>query len=101
MYWRQAEGGKVGYVAGAEVTAGTQAPEGLTLLELKEAQYAVFDCDNQSIGRTWGFIHGKWFPESKEYGLANAPVFEYYPPGYGERHNNISIHVPLGRYVKN
>ena len=85
----------VGYLAGSEVGTVPVVPEALDLLEIKEATYAVFACNTATVGETWPYIHSIWLPNSTGYAMANSPVFEFYPPGYGETTEAIQIHVAL------
>ena len=71
--------GQVGYMVGVAAPASTTAPDGLVALAIPSARYAVFEFPREDIGKAWDYIHGEWFPNSREYALAATPVFEYYP----------------------
>jgi AraC family transcriptional regulator len=99
VYFESDQPGKVCYLAGIEVDADSEVPEGLELRGVPGARYAVFECGIEEIGKTWRFIHGTWFPNSKQYALADSPVFEYFPPGARDGKANILIHVAVREKV--
>jgi predicted transcriptional regulator YdeE len=89
------EDGLIGYLVGSEVSDVANIPEGLNLLNIPEAKYAVFECNSQTIGKTWPYIHETWLPQSSEYAMGNSPVFEFYPKGYAQEAESILIHIAV------
>ena len=51
---------------GITVPKGTSTPEGIDMLTLPEATYAVgsFEISAQEFGRAWGYMFGEWIPRN-------------------------------------
>lgn len=74
-------------------------PEGLELLHIEAAQYAVFPVPpgngnmtllNENVRRMWKYIFAEWLPENGTYQAADGKIdFEYY------HHGATSIYVPV------
>ncbi len=71
------------YMAGVEVDAKADLPEGFTKVALKPLTYAVFPHTGHISGirSTWAAIWDKWLPESGLKALPE-PVFEKYGPNF-------------------
>jgi AraC family transcriptional regulator len=95
IFHRFYEGRLVGYLTGSEVSDVTKIPEGLDLLSIPEATYAVFECNSQTIGEMWPYIHETWLPQSEEFNMGTSPVFEHYPTGYAQGAETILIHIAV------
>ena len=73
---------------------GMEVPEGFTLLEVPEADWAVFDVPECEMQRVWPRVYGEWFPDSG-YELAQGPQFEMYY-GLAEHRNGFGeIWLPV------
>ncbi|GAB3935332.1 hypothetical protein GCM10028827_36790 [Mucilaginibacter myungsuensis] len=71
--------------AAVEVSNGTAAPEGMTILITPAGQYAVFLHKGPASDgpKTYGYIFGEWLPKSG-YQLDNRPHFAV----MGEKYKN-------------
>lgn len=73
---------------------GMEIPEGFTLLEVPEADWAVFDVPECEMQKVWPRVYSEWFPDSG-YELAQGPQFEMYY-GLAEHQNGFGeIWVPV------
>jgi predicted transcriptional regulator YdeE len=93
------EDGLVGYLVGSEVSDVPHVPDGLMLLDIPKATYAVFACNSQTVGETWPYTHDVWLPQSTEYVMGNSPVFEFYPTGYAPGAETILIHIAVQKKI--
>lgn len=88
------------YMAGIEVDAVDEIPEGMEVWTLDHADYAVFKHvgDVTLIGETYKKIYGEWFPESG-YEVAHTYDYELYTedfkPGFPD--SVTYIYVPIVR----
>ena len=73
------EDGRFRYLAGFEVSAESELPEGMESWQVPTQTYAIFPCTLATIGDTYNYAFQTWLPGS-EYEHVNAPDFEYYPP---------------------
>jgi AraC family transcriptional regulator len=85
------------YLVGRAVQDATGAPEGVEVREVPAAQYAVFECSFQAIGRTYGYIWGEWLPSSVYEQDVSKFGFDYFPPGTTDGDSPIEIWVPIKR----
>ncbi len=71
--------GEFQYLAGVEVAAGEEHPEGMTVWEMPEQTYAVFAHRGAREGLmdTYNSIYQSWLPQSG-YELTGSPDFEMY-----------------------
>ncbi len=96
VYHARRSDGKVGCVVGVNAGRNSDVPEGLGKVTVPAARYAVFECDADEMGKTWGYIHGQWFPQSDEHRLGATPPFEFhYPPGEDEAKDRRAIWAPV------
>jgi AraC family transcriptional regulator len=71
------DSGEFDYVAGINVSAAAEIPEGMVSWDIPAQTYAVFSCTLPTIGSTLEHIHGTWFPASG-YRQADGPAIELY-----------------------
>lgn len=94
---RMLDGG-MQYVCGVEVSAETDAPEGLFKLHLEPQTYAVFEHEGHvsTIRQTWTTIFQNWLP-SADIDRADAPDFEWYSADFDPVSGNgrIEIWIPV------
>jgi Bacterial regulatory helix-turn-helix proteins, AraC family./Bacterial transcription activator, effector binding domain. len=93
------------YLFAVEFHEGMDVPDGLTLLEIPAATYAVFRTPPvpeeeffSSIRGTWRYILEEWFPQSSYEVDEGAPDFEYYDENcHYWLHEKIfmEIHIPV------
>lgn len=75
--------GEFSYLAGFEVEAGTEAPEGMTTWEVPEQTYAVVTCTVPTVDEAIRFFYKEWLP--KHDCRHAGPEFEYYPEEWDEK----------------
>ncbi len=80
------EDGSMDYYVGVNSTKNIQD---CVELEIKECQYAVFECSMTNIQETWRYIFSEWLPTA-DYEFVNAPSFEYYPSN-----EKCEIYIPI------
>jgi predicted transcriptional regulator YdeE len=68
--------------------------EGLVVRTVPAAQYAVFECPVEKIGRTYQYIMGQWLPASQYSINPSAASFEEYPPE-GQGDLPVCIYIPV------
>jgi predicted transcriptional regulator YdeE len=90
----QSEEGAFDYLAGMAIKDITTIAEGLTVLEIPAARYAVFECSVDGIGKTYQFIFGQWLPLSQYEISGSSSAFEQYPPE-NEQDAPVLIHIPI------
>ena len=59
-------GSEFDYIAGFKVDASSKAPEGMTVMEVPESRYAVFEHRGslETLHQTYASICNDWFPRS-------------------------------------
>jgi AraC family transcriptional regulator len=74
------------YLAGVEVRNFANVPQDLERLRIPQHHYAVFEHREHisSLQETYKTIFGQWLPASG-YDMADAPLFERYPPSFDGR----------------
>jgi AraC family transcriptional regulator len=82
------------YIAGMAVGDGAEAPAGLVIHRQPATQYAVFECAMKTMGATYGFIYGQWFPASPYEFNPGCGDFEFYPPGATDE-SPAFIYIPV------
>jgi len=84
------------YLAGMWVENVQEAPEGLTLREVPEARWAVFECTVATIGQTYDTIFKEWLPTARyEQVGPNPDAFERYPPNTDSGDTPVLIHIKV------
>lgn len=71
------ESGAFEYLAGMEVKAGADLPEGMVSWEIPAQTYAVFACTLPTLMETMHQIYEQWLPQSG-YERGTGPEFEFY-----------------------
>ncbi|MFN2292200.1 MAG: GyrI-like domain-containing protein [Anaerolineae bacterium] len=71
------ESGAFEYLAGLEVEAGADLPEGMVAWEIPAQTYAVFACTLPTLMETIHQIYEQWLPQS-DYARSAGPEFEFY-----------------------
>jgi AraC family transcriptional regulator len=69
--------GEFDYIAGFEVSAVKELPEGMVSFEVPGSKYAVFSTTLPKIGETFDNAYHTWMPESG-YQPTGGPEFEVY-----------------------
>jgi AraC family transcriptional regulator len=84
------------YLAGMLVAKGTTAPEGLTVCEVPEARWAVFECTVATIPQTYDAICKEWLPAAPyEHVGPNPDAFERYPPQTDSGDTPVLVHIKI------
>ncbi len=73
---------------------GLALPEGFTVLEVPETDWAVFDVPGCEMQKVWPRVYSEWFPDSG-YELAQGPQFEMYYGLAGHQNAFGEIWVPV------
>ncbi|MBN1259048.1 MAG: AraC family transcriptional regulator [Anaerolineae bacterium] len=84
------------YIAGFEVTAVDEAPEGMVAYEIPAQTYAVFTCTMPTISTTYDAIYKEWLPQlGRE--RADGPEFELYGPTFdpNDPESQFEIYLPV------
>jgi predicted transcriptional regulator YdeE len=85
----------VDYIVGMAVPEkATPIDKEMTVRQIPAAQYAIFECPIQNIGRTYQYIIRKWLPNSPYKINSQAASFEEYPPE-GQENLPVCIHIPV------
>lgn len=71
------DSGEFDYVAGINVKASADVPQGMVSWDVPAQTYAVFACTLPTLGSTHEHIRGTWFPASG-YCHADGPELELY-----------------------
>ena len=88
--------GPMDYLAAMAVAEGTVAPEGLTLCQVPEGRWAVFECTVATIGQTYDAIFQEWLPTAPyEHVGPNPDAFERYPPHTDSGDTSVLIHIEV------
>jgi AraC family transcriptional regulator len=86
------------YLCGVEVRNFANVPQDLERLRIPSHHYAVFDHRDHisSLQETYKSIFGHWLPGSG-YEMADAPLFERYPPSFDGRTGagGLEVWVPV------
>lgn len=94
----EGEEGVVELIAGMAVDNVDEVPQGLAMREVSKASYAVFECNMNTLGQTWGYIYGEWLPKSQQYENAEDAThacFELYPPDFSSESSSLFIYTPI------
>jgi predicted transcriptional regulator YdeE len=84
------------YLAGMLVEDVREAPESLTLCEVPEARWAVFECTVATIPQTYHTIFQGWLPTAPyEHAGPNPDAFERYPPQTNSGDTPVLIHIKV------
>ena len=86
------EGGAFKYVAGFEVDAGADVPDGMVKWNMPEQLYAVFPCTLHTIHETYQYVHQTWLPTSG-YKRVDAPDFEFYDADFDPTEPDSTLYV--------
>lgn len=90
--------GEITYMAGIEVTAPQNLPEGMVHWHIEKQTYAVFTHvgDVEALPETYKLIFSKWLPESG-YEAVYGIDFELYDRRFrpGDVHSELDIYVPI------
>ncbi|WP_172300247.1 GyrI-like domain-containing protein [Pseudoruegeria sp. HB172150] len=95
------EGMRFHYLAGAEVPADWELPEGMAEVTLPPGRYAVVEHRGHisELGETWAWFFSEWVDEQSGYSLGQGPQFELYgrefDPETGE--GGLEIWFPVER----
>lgn len=98
------EDGTFRYMAGYEYTPGEPVPEGLVLVDMPAASYAVISLRGAvpvCIHEGWGFVMEEYLPQQ---GLEHAgtPDFEvYYPGNVTSEEYEMELWVPVKKKEEN
>jgi AraC family transcriptional regulator len=90
------ESGEFDYVAGINVSAAAEVPEGMVSWDMPAQTYAVFSCTLPAIGKTLEYIHGTWLPAS-DYRQAAGPALELYDEEFDPENPDslMYIYIPI------
>jgi AraC family transcriptional regulator len=84
------------YLAGMLVLKGTKAPDGLTVCQVPEARWAVFECTVATIPQTCDAIFQDWLPTAPyEHAGPNPDAYERYPPQTDSGDTPVLIHIKI------
>lgn len=89
--------GSFDYVAGLEVKALRELPEGMTQWDVPEQTYVVFPCKLATIGAAYRYAFEEWLPTSG-YRRADGPDFEYYDESFDVEHaeeSQLYVYIPV------
>lgn len=84
------------YVAGMAVSNCDNLPEGMTVWEVPEQQYAVFPTTLHGIGEAYSYAFETWLPQSG-YEYTKGPDFEYYDENFDPKDDSsiFYIYIPI------
>lgn len=84
------------YMAAVSVSEVGELPDGMSVWEVPEGTYAVFETTLPTIGEGFDAFYSKWLPESA-YQRACGPEFEHYGPSFNphEPDSVVSVYVPV------
>lgn len=89
--------GSFDYLAGLEVQAIAELPEGMEQWVVPEQTYAVFPCKLATIGEAYRYAFEEWLPQSG-YRRADGPDFEYYDETFDvadAANSQLYVYVPI------
>jgi AraC family transcriptional regulator len=73
------------YLAGVQVSATAELPNGMVAWEVPTLTYAVLPAkDVAGIGPVSNDFYQKWLPQSTEWKMGAGLMIEYYPPSYAQ-----------------
>ncbi|MDJ0708249.1 MAG: GyrI-like domain-containing protein [Leptolyngbyaceae cyanobacterium MO_188.B28] len=83
------------YLAGIMVAADAPILEGLEKRTVSGSQFAVFECQVETIGESYQHIFTDWLPGATVQFNPTVPVFEEYPESTSQQ--PVRVHVPIRR----
>ena len=88
--------GEFDYVAGYEVSAVEDIPEGMVRWEIPAGAYAVFSTTLPAIGETFTHAYKTWLPQSGHQ-ATGGPDFELYDRHFDPQNPNstFDLYIPL------
>jgi AraC family transcriptional regulator len=88
--------GEFDYVAGINVSAAAEVPEGMVSWDIPAQTFAVFSCTLPELGSTLEHIHGTWLPAS-EYQHTDGPALELYDEDFdpGNPDSLMYVYIPI------
>jgi len=96
VYFSTGERGMADFVPSMAVRDDSVAAPPLVIRDVRGGLFAVFECSMAEIGGVWGFIYGKWLPQSEEYEEdPDGVCFERYSGGQDPAGMRVTIHMPL------
>lgn len=84
--------GEFDYLAGIEVQAASDIPEGMASWQVPEQTYAVFPCNLKSIKQAFRQIYHEWLPQSG-YQRASGPDFEFYDESFKPDQGKLELFI--------
>jgi AraC family transcriptional regulator len=95
VWFGPAPDGLLDYMAGMAVGQMDEVPDGLEMREVPSAQYAIFECSVETIGKTYEEAYQRWLPSSKMERDMLAPDIEYYPANTETARPPAKILIPV------
>jgi AraC family transcriptional regulator len=92
-----ASDGSFDYLAGLEVKAVDELPEGMERWTVPEQTYAVFPCTLSTIHAAYRYAFEEWLPQSG-YRRADGPDFEYYDETFDVEdveNSQLYVYIPI------
>jgi predicted transcriptional regulator YdeE/DNA-binding transcriptional MerR regulator len=88
--------GEFEYIAGVDVSAEVEVPEGMVCRSVPAARYAVFPCTLQTIHETYEYAAKTWLPQSG-HEWARSPDFELYDATFDpeDPESTMYVYIPI------